>query len=214
MRLSASQTTVGELAGHLGTTTQALAGSLGKTVEQLPATAMALTAPLTNGKALGALNGLGGITLSLLNGSKGGGSEGGPGGPGGSGSQGSGGSGTSGATTVIVSTPLAQTAGQLAASRSARKVGKLKIINHRVKGRIATIVVQVPAAGKLALRGGGVKTVSRETSRSERITLRAILSRAGVSSLRKHHRLRVKLTISFRPSSGPSSSATVTVTFS
>jgi uncharacterized membrane protein YgcG len=215
-----AKTTVGELAGELGTTTGTLASAVGKTTEQLPATALALTAPLTNGKTLGVLNSLGGLSLSLLGSSsqeKGSGREGGGSGSatGGSGSQGSGGSGgtggPSGGTTLVVN-PLVR---QAAAGRTASKTaGKIKILSHRVKGRVATIVVQVPAAGKLVLSGRGVRSVRRETAEGERVTLRTVLTRAGVASLRRrHNRLPVKLKASFKQAGGPSSSATVTVNF-
>jgi hypothetical protein len=83
-----------------------------------------------------------------------------------------------------------------------------------VQGRIATIVVQVPAAGNISLDGSGVRSVRREAAKAERVTLRAVLTRAGVTSLhRRHNRLRVKLKASFKQTSGPSSSATVTVNF-
>jgi uncharacterized membrane protein YgcG len=208
-----AKTTVGELAGTLGITAGTLASDLGKTVEQLPATALALTAPLTNGKTLGALNSLGGLSLSLLGSSgqeKGSGREGG-----GSGSQGSGGGGSggsSGGTTLVVSNPLARR--MAAAVSGSMAAGGIRILSHRVKGRVATIVVQVPAAGKIALGGSGVRSVRREAAKAERVTLRAVLTRAGVASLRRrHNRLRVKLKASFKQAGGPSSSATVTVNF-
>jgi uncharacterized membrane protein YgcG len=215
-----AKTTVGELAGTLGMTAGTLASDLGKTTEQLPATALALTAPLTNGKTLGALNSLGGLSLSLLgSSSQEKGREGGGSGSatGGSGSQGSGGSGGSGgalgSTTLVVNSPLA--ARQTAAAGSGSKAaGKIRILSHRVQGRVATIVVRVPAAGNIALDGSGVRSVRREAAKAERVTLRAVLTRAGVASLRRrHNRLRVKLKASFKQAGGPSSSATVAVNF-
>jgi hypothetical protein len=214
-----SKITVGELAGKLGMTTETLTKELNTTTTQLPATAAALTAPLTNGKTLGVLNGLSKVVLGLLGstsqekpggegpggggsgGSGGAGSGGGSGGPGGSG-------GGQGATTVLVSVPLAHQ------RSSTRKAGKIKIIRHHVKGKTVTLVVQVPTAGKVALSGNGVKTVRRETPTAERITLRTVLTRAGVASLRRHrHGLRIKLKASFKIADGSSSTAIVTVNF-
>jgi hypothetical protein len=213
-----AKTTVGELAGTLGTTAGTLASDLGKTTEQLPATALALTAPLTNGKTLGALNSLGGLSLSLLgSGSQekgsvreGGGSGSATGGQGSGSSGGSGGS--SGGTTLVVNNPLArQTA---AAGSGSKAAGRIKILSHRVKGKVATIVLQVPAAGKLTLGGSGVRSVHRETAEAERVTLRVVLTRAGVALLRRRHsRLRVKLRASFKQIGGPDSSATTAVSF-
>jgi hypothetical protein len=234
-----SKTTVGELATTIGTTTQALGEDLGTT---LSSTTMALTAPLTNGKLLNVLDELGGLKLSLLSGTEGTGGGEGKGGSGGSGGSGSGsggsgsgsggssGSGTSGtengsstpgATTVAVSLPLTEVvsaAQPSPASRpnavKAKAIAKIKILSHHVHGKVVTIVVQVSAAGKVTLSGGHLTSASRKAGASERLTLKGTLTRAGTASLRKHrNRLKVALRASFKPTSGPSSSATVTVTF-
>jgi hypothetical protein len=238
-----SQTTVGELASSVGTTTQALGEDLGTTLA--PAT-MALTAPLTNGKLLNVLDELGGLKLSLLSGAEGtsggNGSEGGNGSGNGSGGSGSGsggsggsgggsdGSGTNGAgsgsatptaTTVAVSLPFTTVVPAAQPSSTSgpsgvktKTIAKIKILSHRVRGKIVTIVVQVPAAGKVTLSGGHLKSASRRAGASERLTLKGTLTRAGTASLRKHRdRLEVVLRASFKPTSGSSSSATVTVTF-
>jgi hypothetical protein len=229
-----SKTTVGELASSVGTTTQALGESLGTT---LSSTTMALTAPLANGKLLNVLDELGGLKLSLLSGAEGGGSgsEGGSGSGGsGSGSGGSGSSGGSGAggtgsdsttptaTTLAVSLPLTQIvpAAQPSspsgpgAAKAKAIVGKIKILSHKVRGKVVTVVVQVPAAGKVTLSGGHLTSASRKAGASERLTLKGNLTRAGTASLRKHRdRLKVVLKASLEPTSGSSSSATVTVTF-
>lgn len=220
-----SKTTVGELASSVGTTTQALGEDLGTT---LSSTTMALTAPLTDGKLLSVLDGLGGLNLGLLSGAEGkegaegkGSGSGSGNGSGGSGAAGTGGSSTApGATTIAVSVPLTQVSAKQPSPTSApggvtaKAIGKIKILSHKVRGGIATIVVQVPAAGRVTLSAGHVKSASRKAGASERLTLKAVLTRAGTASLRRHrNRLRVTLRASFKPTSGPSSSATATVTF-
>jgi hypothetical protein len=222
-----SKTTVGALASSVGTTTQALGETLGTT---LSSTGMALTAPLTDGKLLGVLDELGGLNLTLLSGAEGGGAEGKGGsgssgsgsgnGAGGTGAAGAGGSsGAPGATTFAVSVPLTQVlpAAQPASTpgaSGAKASGKIKILSHKVHGRVVTLVVQAPAAGKATLSAGHVKTTSREADASERLTLKTTLTNAGTASLRKHRdRLKVTLKASFKPTSGSSSSATVKVTF-
>jgi hypothetical protein len=236
-----SKTTVGELASSVGTTTQALGESLGTT---LSSTTMALIAPLTNGKLLNVLDELGGLKLTLLSGAEGtggsGGSEGGSGSGNGSGGSGGGsggsgggsngsgaggtgsGSGTPTATTVAVSLPLTEVVSAAqpsspsgpGAAKAKAIVGKIKILSHKVRGKVVTIVVQVPAAGKVTLSGGHLTSASRRAGASERLTLKGNLTRAGTASLRKHrNRLKVALKASFKPASGASSSATVTVTF-
>jgi hypothetical protein len=198
-----SPETVEGLAGKVGTTSEALAADLGKSAEALPATAMALTAPLTNGETLGVLNGLGGVTLGLIKGA--GGAVGGSGGTGGSGAPG----GSPGATVTVGSSPSGSSAATTATT------GKLKVLSHSVKGANATIVVEVPSAGKLSAGGKGVRSISRETAKAERVTLHPALTRADTSSLRRHrHReLKVPVKVSFKQTGGPSSTASVPLLF-
>lgn len=125
-------------------------------------------------------------------------------------------------TTVLVSVPLAQSAptqSALATSASStkkatKKATKIKILSHRVRGKTLTIVVQVPAAGQLALNGKGVVSLRRQTAKAERVRLRTTLTKANVASLRRHrHKLVVKLRASFKVVGGASSSASLTVDF-
>ncbi|HEY4810313.1 MAG TPA: hypothetical protein VIH71_04565 [Solirubrobacteraceae bacterium] len=220
---------VNELASKIGTTTDGFDEDLGSTTEEIPPTAMAVTAPLTDGKVLTALEGVDGLHLGLLEsglegaGGGAGGSGGGPGGSGGGAGGSAGGAGGAGApgagsngspspgTTIILNTaavPGAATPGATATSASA----KVKIVSHKVKGRTVTLIVQVPAAGTLTVSGGGVRSLRRQAAKAERVALRLVLSKAGAASLRKHrHGLRVKLDASFAPVSGASSSAATTV---
>jgi hypothetical protein len=233
--------TLGGLATQLGTSVETLATDLGSTADQaLPL----LTGALTNGKLVDVLDGLGGLNLSLLGantesgsggsggsggtggsgagGSGGSGSEGSGSGSGGSGSGGSGGSGsgsssgTPGATSVVVNLPAAVTAtpASITSAATSKTVAKIKILSHKVKGHIATLVLQIPAAGKVLVSGGGVRAIGKGATKSERLTVRIPLSKAGTASLRKRqHRLSVALKASFKPTSGSSSSASVTVHF-
>jgi hypothetical protein len=201
-----SKTTVEELARQLGTTVQALAQDLGRKPEELPATAMALTAPLANGERLGVLNGVGGVTLGVIK--EAGETLGGTGGT-------IAGSSTPGTTTVTVQHSDASPA--LATGRTGVagvKAGKLKVISHRVKGSRATVVVLVPTAGRLSAGARRLRSISRETAQAERVTLHPSLSRATASSLRRHHkRMRVSLRVSFKAVGGAASSATVPLVF-
>jgi hypothetical protein len=78
---------------------------------------------------------------------------------------------------------------------------------------VATIVLRVPAAGTATLAGKGVRGTNKQSARAERLTLQASLSRAASASLHHHRRLAVRLDASFHPTSGSSSSTTVTVVF-
>lgn len=213
-----SELHLSELAGKIGTTPETIDGDLGKTGSELSGAAMTLTAPLTSGKELAVLDGVKGLTLGLLEGTgdilegAGGGSGGaGSGGTGGSGGPG-GSSGSGGGTTVVIQNSQAASPGPSAARTSS--AGKLKLIAHSVKGHTATILVQVPSAGYLTLAARGMRSLSRQTARAERVTLTAALTRAGIASLRKHHRrMKLSVKVSFRPTSGASSSATLSVLF-
>ncbi len=139
---------------------------------------------------------------------KGGSGEGkGAGGSGGQGGTSSG--GPSGSTTVLLTMPSTSPA----AAAAKQKTGKVSILSHRVRGHVATVVVRVPTAGTATLAGRGMRGANRQAARAERLTLRASLARAASASLRHHRRLVVRLDVSFHPTSGSSSSSTVTVIF-
>ncbi len=135
------------------------------------------------------------------------GGGGGQGGPGGTGS-----GGPAGTTTILLTLPGAPSSQSAVAGG---ELGKVGVLSHRVRGHRATIVLHVPAAGTVTLTGRGLHTLSRQAAKAERLTLSASLAKAATASLRsdRHHRLPVKLVVSFKSTSGSSSSATVTVIF-
>jgi hypothetical protein len=228
-----SEGTVGELASEVGTTPEGLAKDLNTTESQLPATAMALTAPLSNGKTLGVLDAVEGLDLGVLgstkeetpegsgggsggsgggSGGSGGNSGGSGGGSGGSGGAGGGSSGTPASTTIVVNLPGQSTTALSTSTKTTP--AKIEILSRKTRGDAITIVVRVPSAGKLTLTGSGVKTVSKQADKAERVTLRTVLTKAGAASLLKHgHRLKVELNASFKETAGPSASTGTTVGF-
>ncbi len=143
-------------------------------------------------------------------GGKGSGSGEGKGGSGeGKGGGGQGGTGSGGSTTVLLTMPATSPA----APATKQTTGGVSILSHRVRGHVATLVLRVPAAGTVRLAGRGVHGASRQAARAERLTLRASLSHAASASLRRHHRLVVRLNATFHPTSGSNSSATARVIF-
>jgi hypothetical protein len=230
-----------ELASKLGLSVNGLAEGLGTPTEGLPTTLDAVTGSLgPEGPLLSLLSGLKGLNLSLLGGGEGGkGEEGkgggsgegkgsGEGGGGGGGGESGAGGGNGGEVSLVVITPAAQVlapAPQAASptpavtpskttTRKKQVLTGVKILSHRVHGDIATLVVKVPSAGKLTVKGGDVKSIARQLDKAQRVTLRLKLSRAGTASLHRHHnRLRVKIKASFKRSSGANSSAKVKVSF-
>lgn len=210
-----TELTVGELESALGATPEQFTRALGTSSEQLPETAKAFTAPLTDGQSLGVLDEPQGVGLAALKGEAGGnggsaaGGKGGNGGPGGSGSGGSG--APSGTTTVLIGTPGPGGGGP---AGSGAAVGKVKVISHKVHGRTATVVLQVPSAGSLTLSGSGLRKVTEQTAKSERVTVKSTLTKAGVASRRHHHgALSVKVTVTFKPVTGTASAAGTTAHF-
>jgi hypothetical protein len=206
--------TVEGLASQEGTTPEELAKAFDATSEQLPASAMALTAPLSDGKTLGVLDAAEGIDVGTLThelpgGSGGsGGSGGGTGGPGGDGGAGAS-SGAPGETPIASDPYVSGGASPSAKAASAR----VEIVSRRVKGDVIVLVVRAPAAGSVTVAGKGVKSASRQTDEAERVTVRAILTKAELALLRKgHRRSHIKLEVSFEPVSGTSSTATTSVT--
>lgn len=138
----------------------------------------------------------------------------GNGGSGGAGGQGAGGS-PAGGMTIVVSVPLTQTT----PTSAPRPVGTsktrgIRIISHRVKGHVATLELDVPAAGSVKVTGPGVRAARRTLGKAGRVTIHVALSRAGTARLRGHRgAMSVRLKASFKPRSGASSTATTKIGF-
>jgi hypothetical protein len=168
-----------------------------------------------NGSGTGEGSGEGGQSSGSGSGQGGGGGTSGS--QGGSGEGGHGGQGGStGGMTILLTLPTSPTKGASAATE--RKLGNLRILSHRVRGRVATIALEIPAAGRIALTGRGLRPVHATAAKAERLTLRATLSPAAAASLRRGHRpLRVRIEASFTPHAGAGShsgsSAGVVVSF-
>jgi hypothetical protein len=215
-----------EVAQSAGTTAEGLASDLDTTTSQLPANAMALTAPLSDGKTLGVLDALDGLDLGVLGtpheeapegagggsgGAGGGGSNGSAGGSGGSGGAGAGSSTAPDGVTLVVNEPAAQGA---AAPRQSTVVAlaKVKILEHKRRGDVVTLLVQVPAAGRLTIAGRDLRSVSKQTDKAERVTLSTALTKAALASLRRHRRsTRLTLDAYFAGVDGQSSKASAAV---
>jgi hypothetical protein len=82
-------------------------------------------------------------------------------------------------------------------------------------GSVAALEVTVPAAGSLAASGRYLKEVKAKAAGAGLTTLNLQLTTAGKQALAatRHHKLEVKVRVTFKPISGNGSSATRTVTF-
>jgi hypothetical protein len=223
------------LAGNLGESLGGAFGQLPAMTSDLGGGQIAGVLPKAGGLAFGLLKpvtegvggeeGAGGGTGGSGGGTggsggvSGGGTGGAPGGSG-SGTGGAGGVGGSGApaggTTILLSLPATQPGAPVASARRAAKRPALRvqIVSRRVQGGVATLVLQVPAPGRVSVAGRGVHSRSARVARAGRATIRLVLTTAARASLHKHrNRLRVRLRVLFRAAAGGGSSAATVVTF-
>jgi len=231
---------VAETAEAAGLSSAELAEKLGLTMSELPEGARALVAPLSDGRALGVFAGRDGLAFALFGpppaepepepepegGEEAGTGEGtgegigtGPGGPTPPQTETPPGSGPApGPGALPSSGPPATALTQLppnaaAAAPSTPQTGtRVRVIAHRAKGRAVTLALRIPAAGLLSVTGSGVRPVRRAFARaSARASVQLTITRTSVAALRDRGRLKLRLSISFRPAAGATSSAAVTV---
>jgi hypothetical protein len=113
---------------------------------------------------------------------------------------------------VVPPSGSAQTSASTGVHRA--KTAKLRILSSTTKGSQATIVLRVPAAGRLETSGGDMRSMTLRVSKAERLTVRVSLSRAGVASLhRRRGHLKVSLHASFRATSDARSAASAVLAF-
>jgi hypothetical protein len=88
----------------------------------------------------------------------------------------------------------------------------IRIIRRKVVRHTLLLTVQTPGAGRIIVRGKGLKTASRSVGKTATTTLRIGLSRAGLGALRRHRRLKVRARVQFLPrqKGEPRSSASTT----
>jgi hypothetical protein len=201
--------TLGELAVRLGITPQALAEALGKTTATLPASTPAAVSTLQDGRELALLRGVDGLTAGLLTkatelpetleetvGGVPGGAKGSAGAGGGAGggttvvdSTSSGGS-----TTIVAGSPATAPPSAAPSLHAATPVAKLKLVSRRVKGSAVTLVLQVPAAGRLHVGARGMRSITRTLPRAGRVTVRIGLTKTRAAQWRRHGRRRLNVT--------------------
>jgi hypothetical protein len=141
-----------------------------------------------------------------------------PGEPGTPGGGTSGDSSDGGTTPPTGQAPLATLASSAPASTTtspapavSATLARVKILSSRAKGATLKLVLAVPSAGTLVLRGKGLRTVRHTSTGARRITIELHATSAVAASVRNHHRVKIKLQASFTPSFGAVSSAAVTV---
>ncbi|HEY1687483.1 MAG TPA: NHL repeat-containing protein [Solirubrobacteraceae bacterium] len=77
----------------------------------------------------------------------------------------------------------------------------IRVVHHKVKGATATIVVDVPAAGKLIASGEGISRVEEKLGKATTARLKVSLSAKDRHLLARHpgHTLRVAVDLRFKP---------------
>jgi hypothetical protein len=90
----------------------------------------------------------------------------------------------------------------------------VRIIRRKMVGHTLLLTVQTPSAGRVIVTGKYLKTASRTVRKTTTTTLRIRLGRAGISALRHHRRLKIRVAVRFLPRAKgePRSTASTTVT--
>jgi hypothetical protein len=88
-------------------------------------------------------------------------------------------------------------------------VAKVKV----VRGSVATLSVKVPSKGRLRASGGGLVTVTRSAAKAGSYRVRVALTATARKALGRGRSVSRRVTLTFTPSDGQVSSATVSLTF-
>jgi hypothetical protein len=75
----------------------------------------------------------------------------------------------------------------------------VQILSHRVVGRKVVLKVKTFAAGRISVKGKNLKTVYRHPGKATTKTIKVALSRGGLSALRKHRKLKIRVRVGFVP---------------
>jgi hypothetical protein len=88
----------------------------------------------------------------------------------------------------------------------------VRIVSHRVRGRTLTLKVKAFAAGRISVKGNGLRTVYKRLAKASTITIKIPLSRAGQRTLRRRHRLKLRVRVGFVPKARGESASSAAVT--
>jgi sugar lactone lactonase YvrE len=96
-------------------------------------------------------------------------------------------------------------------TQTSATTAKPDITKHSVKGATVTLTVKVPGKGSITVSGSGLESISKSVTDVDAYTVKVTLT-AKERKLLKHRKLKLKLNVEFRPSTGVASSTTLTVT--
>jgi hypothetical protein len=80
-----------------------------------------------------------------------------------------------------------------------------------VRGHKLVLKVRTPSAGRVTVRAKGLRKASKRVRKAATVTFKLPLTRAGLSALHRHRPLKLKVRVSFVPSTrseGPSAAST------
>ena len=80
----------------------------------------------------------------------------------------------------------------------------LRLVSKKLgpAGKTLTLSVEVPAAGKLTASGRGLKSTSKTATARQIVSLSVSLAKADAAKIAKHKSVKVKVNLTFAPSSG------------
>jgi hypothetical protein len=92
------------------------------------------------------------------------------------------------------------------------RTARVKVLTKVVRGSTFFVRVQVPGRGRITISGAGIKTVRRRAARAGTYEIKVTLTAKDKRALKRKGQLKLALRVAYAPSSGRSSSATVTLT--
>jgi Glycosyl hydrolase family 76 len=104
-----------------------------------------------------------------------------------------------------------EAAAAAAAKKHQEEAGKVTILAHKATAKAITVTVKAPSKGALTASGAGLKTVRESVNGKGSHKLRLGLTAAEQKKLKRKNKLTLRVKVAFRPASGKSSSAAVTI---
>lgn len=86
------------------------------------------------------------------------------------------------------------------------------ITKHSVHGKTITLTVKAPAKGTLTLSGAGLTKITKSVPKAGSYKLKTRPTKAEGLAIKREGKVKLKVRVTFRPSSGKSTSATTKVT--
>lgn len=120
-------------------------------------------------------------------------------------------------TLLAPTTLLAQSGAKITKNTSIAVTGcPVTVLSHKISGSTAVLTVRAPAAGRLSVGGHDTRTLTRKIDAAGTYTLKVHLNAAGVSAVRAHRKLKLRLRVGFVPAAAhtvPASAAYLAAKF-